>query len=156
MFVDTNVPIDVATGNPTWAEWSRHAIASAHARGPLLINAIVYTEFAIGFGAQSDCGAEIETFDLTLAEIPKSAAFRAAQAFRFYRRAGGTRRVALPDVFTERTRASRGRRCSSATHDAIAPIFQSRRSSRRRSNRRARSLSRALEADRLGNGAARD
>jgi predicted nucleic acid-binding protein len=82
IFVDTNILIDIATGNRAWADWSRHAIASAHARGPLLINAIVYAEFAIGFEAQSDCDAEIETFDLTLAEIPKSAAFRAAQAFR--------------------------------------------------------------------------
>jgi hypothetical protein len=48
-------------------------------------------EFAIGFEAQSDCDAEIDKFDLTLAEIPKSAAFRAAQAFRSYRRGGGVR-----------------------------------------------------------------
>jgi predicted nucleic acid-binding protein len=99
IFIDTNVLIDIATGNPAWADWSRQAIASAHARGPLLINAIVYAEFAVGFEAQSDCDAEIEAFDLTLAEIPKSAAFRAAQAFRLYRRAGGARSAALPDFF---------------------------------------------------------
>ena len=99
IFVDTNILIDIATGNRTWAHWSRQAIVSAHARGPLLINAIVYAEFAIGFEAQSDCDAEIEKFDLTLAEIPKSAAFRAAQAFRLYRRAGGARTAALPDFF---------------------------------------------------------
>ena len=99
IFVDTNILIDIATGNRAWADWSRHAIVAAHARGPLLINAIVYAEFAIGFEAQPDCDAEIEKFDLTLAEIPKSAAFRAAQAFRLYRRAGGARTAALPDFF---------------------------------------------------------
>jgi predicted nucleic acid-binding protein len=98
-FVDTNILIDIATGNPAWADWSRHAIASAHARGPLLINTIVYAEFAIGFAAQSDCDAEIEAFDLTLTEMPKPAAFRAAQAFRAYRRGGGIRASALPDFF---------------------------------------------------------
>ena len=98
-FVDTNILIDVATGNPAWADWSRRALVSAHARGPLLINAIVYSEFAIGFEAQSDCDAEIEELDLTLAEIPSSAAFRAAQAFRAYRRGGGVRTRALPDFF---------------------------------------------------------
>jgi predicted nucleic acid-binding protein len=98
IFVDTNILIDIATGNREWADWSRHAIVSAHARGPLLINAIVYAEFAIGFEAQPDCDAEIETFDLTLAEIPKSAAFRAAQAFKLYRRAGA-RTAARPDFF---------------------------------------------------------
>ena len=82
IFVDTNILIDIAIGNPAWADWSHQALASARARGPLLINAIVYAEFAIGFEAQSDCDAEIEKFDLTLADLPKSAAFRAAQSPR--------------------------------------------------------------------------
>jgi len=99
IFVDTNILIDVAIGNPTWADWSHQALASARARGPLLINAIVSAEFAIGFEAQSDCDAEIEKFDLTLADLPKSAAFRAAQAFRLYLRGGGVRTCAAPDFF---------------------------------------------------------
>ena len=81
------------------ADWSRRSVAAAHDRGPLLINAIVYAEFAIGFETQPECDAEIELFDLTLAEIPKSAAFRAAQAFRLYRRSGGARASTLPDFF---------------------------------------------------------
>jgi predicted nucleic acid-binding protein len=98
-FVDTNILIDVATGNPAWADWSRQALASVRARGPVLINTIVYAELAIGFESQSDCDAEIEKFDLALAEIPLSAAFRAAQAFKSYRRSGGVRTSALPDFF---------------------------------------------------------
>jgi len=98
-FVDTNILIDVTSGNPVWADWSRQALASAHARGPLLINAIVYAEFAIGFESQSDCEAEIGDLDLTLAEMPSSAAFRAAQAFRSYQRGGGARSAVLPDFF---------------------------------------------------------
>ena len=98
-FVDTNILIDIATGNPVWADWSGQAMASARARGPLAINAIVYAEFATAFEAQSDCDAEIERFDLTLVEMPKSVAFRAAQAFRAYRRVGGTRTNSLPDFF---------------------------------------------------------
>ena len=99
IFVDTNILIDIATDNPAWADWSRQALTAARARGPLLINAIVYAEFAIPFAAQADCEAEIEKFDLTLAEISKSVAFRAAQAFRLYRGAGGARAAALPDFF---------------------------------------------------------
>ena len=99
IFVDTNILIDIASGSPAWAEWSRHALVSAHARGRLLINVVVYAEFAIGFEDQSNCDAEIEGFDLTLVDIPKSAAFRAAQAFRSYRRAGGARIAVLPDFF---------------------------------------------------------
>jgi predicted nucleic acid-binding protein len=48
---------------------------------------------------QRGSDAEIEKFDLTLADMPESAAFRAAQAFRLYRRAGGVRTGAAPDFF---------------------------------------------------------
>jgi predicted nucleic acid-binding protein len=85
-FVDTNLLIDVATNNPAWAHWSRQTLVATRARGLLLINAIVYAEFAMPFDAQADCDAEIEKFDLRMVEIPASAAFRAAQAFRLYRR----------------------------------------------------------------------
>jgi hypothetical protein len=98
-FVDTNVLIDVASDNPEWAEWSRSALGAAHARGPLLINVVVYAEFAVTFARASECDAELAPFDLTLADIPREAAFRAAQAFREYRRAGGGRTAVLPDFF---------------------------------------------------------
>jgi predicted nucleic acid-binding protein len=98
-FADTNVLIDVVTNNPDWAPWSRRALAAAHARGPLLINIIVYAEFAVGFARESEANAALAAFDLTVAEIPREAAFRAAQAFREYRVAGGGRTAVLPDFF---------------------------------------------------------
>lgn len=98
-FADTNVLIDVATNNREWADWSRRALSAAHSRGALLINVVVYAEFAVSFGRASDCDAELAPFDLTMAEIPREAAFRAAQAFREYRQAGGARVAVLPDFF---------------------------------------------------------
>jgi predicted nucleic acid-binding protein len=41
----------------------------------------------------------ISPIALTMTEIPREAAFRAAQAFRDYRRAGGGRVAVLPDFF---------------------------------------------------------
>ena len=99
IFVDTNILIDIASGDPDWADWSRQTLIAARARGPLVINAIVYAEFAIPFETQANCDTEIERFDLRIAEISSSVAFRAAQAFRLYRRAGGARSAALPDFF---------------------------------------------------------
>lgn len=98
-FVDTNVLIDVATDNPDWGQWSRRALSAARARAPLLINVVVYAEFAMSFSQASDCDVELEPFDLTIADIPRDAAFRAAQAFRGYRQAGGARVAVLPDFF---------------------------------------------------------
>ena len=90
-----------------------------------MINAIVYAEFAIGFEAQPDCDAEIEKFDLTLAEIPKSAAFRAAQAFQILspRRRSADRRIARLLYRSARQRG--GGAIAHPPRDAIAPIFQS-------------------------------
>jgi predicted nucleic acid-binding protein len=99
ILVDTNILIDIATANATWAEWSRQALVAAHAKGPVLFNAIVYSEFAIGFDHEADCDAEIEAFDLTFADNPTRAAFRATQAFRRYRNAGGMRPAPPPDFF---------------------------------------------------------
>jgi hypothetical protein len=91
----------------------------------LLINAIVYAEFAIGFEAQSDCDAEIEKFDLTLAEMPVSAAFRAAQASDCIGVAAESARALCPTSLSELMPASRRRHCSRSTCGAIAPIFRS-------------------------------
>ena len=54
-----------------------------------MTNVAVYAEFAIGFATQSACDLELAQFDLTYSELTKPAAFRAVQAFRLYRGAGG-------------------------------------------------------------------
>jgi hypothetical protein len=69
IIVDTNILIDIATDSPTWAGWSRRALAAAHAQGEALFNAIVYAEFAVSFEAEADCDAEIDNFDLTFVDI---------------------------------------------------------------------------------------
>ncbi len=99
IFVDTNVLIDVASADPNWMEWSIDALTEATRRGPLVINAVVYSEFSLGFASKAACDAEIERFDLRYLDLPKSAAFRAAVAFRDYRRRGGAKTNVLPDFF---------------------------------------------------------
>lgn len=97
IFVDTNILIDIASGNPAWAGWSALALANAHRRGRCVINAAVYAEFAIGFASRNACDSEIERFDLDYLDIARPAAFLAAQAFKSYQRAGGTRTSVLAD-----------------------------------------------------------
>jgi len=98
-FVDTNILIDIASDNLRWGDWSRRALAAAYERGPLVVNVAVYAEFAINFATLEECDAELEPFNFTVADIPKAAAFRAAQAFKGYRLAGGVRTNILPDFF---------------------------------------------------------
>lgn len=68
-------------------------------RGPLAINAIIYSEFSLGFSTEAACDAEIARFDLLFLDLPRAACFRAGRAFRDYRRRGGARSSALPDFF---------------------------------------------------------
>jgi predicted nucleic acid-binding protein len=48
--IDTNVLLDIATNDSRWVEWSLGQLDAAAIRGPVLINAVVYAEFSVGFG----------------------------------------------------------------------------------------------------------
>ena len=44
-----NVLLDIATDDPKWPRWSLRQLDAAAMRGPVVINAIVYAEFSIGY-----------------------------------------------------------------------------------------------------------
>lgn len=100
IIVDTNVLVDIASGDPDWADWSIDALdAARRTNDALLINAIVYSEFSIGFEHIGECDAALADLGVSLVNIPKEVAFRAGQAFMAYRRRGGARTSPLPDFF---------------------------------------------------------
>ena len=47
--VDTDVLLDLATGDPRWADWSIRQLELAAARGPLIVNDISYAELSVRF-----------------------------------------------------------------------------------------------------------
>lgn len=47
ILVDTNILIDISTGNEVWAAWSIDALTDAIAQGPVAINGIIYSEFSV-------------------------------------------------------------------------------------------------------------
>lgn len=97
--VDTNVLVDIAGGDPRWAERSIEALTAATRNGPLIINAVIYAEFSLGFETEATCDVEIERLGVIFVDMPKPAAFRAGVAFREYRNRGGMRASPLPDFF---------------------------------------------------------
>ena len=108
MLVDSNVLLDIATGDPAWSEWSAEALAQAAERYPLVINPIVYAEVSIGYD-------KIEALDEALPvalyrrePLPWEAAFLAGKCFLRYRRGGGQRRSPLPDFYIGAHAAVRG------------------------------------------------
>lgn len=95
--VDTNVLLDVVTENRAWADWSQRQLEAAAARGPVLINDVVYAEFSVGFLRMEEVEETLEVARIETAPIPREALFLAGKAFQRYRAGGGTRTGVLPD-----------------------------------------------------------
>ena len=72
--VDTNVLLDIATNDAKWLAWSLRQLDAAAIRGPVLIDAVVYAEFSIGYARIEEVNRVVADVGLTLAEAPRSAA----------------------------------------------------------------------------------
>jgi predicted nucleic acid-binding protein len=97
--VDANVLLDVATNDRDWAEWSVNRLDAAAIHGPLLINAVVYAEFSVGFVRVEEVDRVLDGAGFKMADIPRAALFLAGKVFQRYRARGGTRTGVLPDFF---------------------------------------------------------
>ena len=96
--VDTNVLIDVITGDPLWGNWSMDALASAADVGELAINPIIYSELAAGFARIEDLDAAVPAVTYARVHLPWPAAFLASRAFAKHLAEGGRRGSSpLPD-----------------------------------------------------------
>jgi len=99
VLVDSNVLLDIVTGDPAWSDWSSSALEQAANESVLVINPLIYAETSIGFDS-------IETMEEALPPalyrreaLPYTAAFLAGKVFLEYRRGGGARRSPLPDFY---------------------------------------------------------
>ncbi len=97
--VDANVLIDLFIDDPVWSEWSLSRLRECFARGPLIINDVIYAECSTRFGGVGDYEAALATVGVTLQAIPRAALFAAGKAYRRYRRSGGMRTGVLSDFF---------------------------------------------------------
>ena len=97
--VDSNILLDVATGDPTWADWSSQALEAAANESPLVINALIYAEVSIGYERIEQLEQAIPSSSFRREPLPYEAAFLAGKAFLKYRRRGGQRTSPLPDFY---------------------------------------------------------
>ena len=97
--VDSNILLDVATGDPAWAEWSSRALEAAANESPLAINALIYAEVSIGYERIEELEQAIPSNTFRREPLPSEAAFLAGKAFLRYRRRGGQRTSPLPDFY---------------------------------------------------------
>jgi predicted nucleic acid-binding protein len=97
--VDSNVLIDLFIDDPRWSDWSLARLQEAVARGPVLINEIIYSETSTRYQNVEDFEAALATIGVTIAPVPRLALFLAGKAFVQYRNSGGHRTGVLSDFF---------------------------------------------------------
>ena len=97
--VDSNVLLDVITGDEEWIDWSASALARAADTSRLIINPIVYAEVAARFERIEDLEDALPGDYYERRALPWEAVFLAGQCFVKYRRRGGARRSPLPDFY---------------------------------------------------------
>ena len=97
ILVDSCVVIDVLENDRRWAGRSQAQLETWGARGPLLINAVIYAELAAYASSKESLEAEIAAAGLAVREFPRDALFLAGRAHAAYRRRGGTRAGVLAD-----------------------------------------------------------
>ena len=97
--VDSNVLLDVITGDEEWIDWSASALARAADTSRLIINPIVYAEVAARFERIEDLEDALPGDYYERHALPWEAAFLAGRCFVRYRRRGGARRSPLPDFY---------------------------------------------------------
>jgi hypothetical protein len=97
--VDTNVLLDLVTGDPIWADWSARQLWILSARETMFVNPVIYAELSIGYDRVDQVDATLALAGVALVEIPRAALFLAGKAFQSYRARGGTKTGVLPDFF---------------------------------------------------------
>jgi predicted nucleic acid-binding protein len=99
VLVDSNVLIDVLGDDPHWAAWSISQLEPLVAAASAVINPIIYAEIAADFATLEALEAAIAPFKLVREPLPWPAAFLASQAYKLYRKRGGSKRSPLPDFY---------------------------------------------------------
>lgn len=96
VLVDSNIFFDVMFGGAAWG-WSADRLAELGATRKLAVNPVIWAEVGASFETQADLDRLLDGLMLEKLSISFDVAFRAGQAHRAYRHAGGQRERTLPD-----------------------------------------------------------
>ena len=97
--LDSNVLLDIVTGDRKWLDWSAEQFRAAAAEGQVSINPIIYAELAPAFDSQAALDRWLRPAIFNRLRLPYEAGYRAGEAFVAYRERGGTKTSPLPDFY---------------------------------------------------------
>jgi predicted nucleic acid-binding protein len=89
--VDTNILLDVFGADPKFAPASSEALRECLREGALVASEVAWAETATVFGKAGPFREAMHTLAAVFSPMTEEAATKAAQAWRRYRAAGGTR-----------------------------------------------------------------
>jgi predicted nucleic acid-binding protein len=95
--IDTNILLDILRPNEKYYEVSANALQEAAGSGVLVVCDIVYAELCVHFETQRDCDTFLESTEIRVEPLNRTAHFRAGRAWRKYRQQGGPRTRILSD-----------------------------------------------------------
>jgi predicted nucleic acid-binding protein len=84
-FVDTNIVIDILSGDDVWGDWSIDRLSDARRDGPVLFNAIILAELSRNYASLADLHGALSFLGLVSEPIDDRTAFIAGQRFVTYR-----------------------------------------------------------------------
>ena len=96
VLVDSNVIIDIVQQDERWAEWSLDALSRGEGAS---VNPVIYAELCYQHTSCAEVDQLLRSLELGYHTLPREALYLAAQAYRTYRKAGGTKTSPLPDFF---------------------------------------------------------
>jgi hypothetical protein len=79
--VDSNVLLDITTGNPVWADWSQRQLDDVWRDGQVVVNPIIYAEMSLNFAGVEALDSHLLTLGPAVLEIPRAALFLAARVY---------------------------------------------------------------------------
>ncbi len=95
--VDTSVLLDVFGADSEFGPRSAEALRGCLAEGSLIACEVVWAETGASFGARSDAEAAFAGLRVDFSALDASISLAAGEAWRAYRRAGGTRERVVAD-----------------------------------------------------------
>lgn len=95
--VDSNVMLDVLTGDREHGPRAARALRQAAADGALIVSTAVWAEVTGASNDPQGVAASLDRLEIELVADDREIAMAAGGVYRAYRGAGGTRRRILPD-----------------------------------------------------------
>jgi predicted nucleic acid-binding protein len=95
--IDTNILLDILIPGQEFGGRSAEALENSANLGSLVVCDMVYAELCVHFSSQAECDRFLDSVEIQVSLLSRSAHFLASRTWRKYRQSGGQRSRILTD-----------------------------------------------------------